>query len=47
MFYAINKCDNNSKQWIFFTKMNDYHKKMCDTNKNVIKMGVTINEFLL
>ncbi len=26
---------------VFFTKMDDY-QKMCDTNKNVIKMGVII-----
>ncbi len=30
---------------MFFTKMNDYQKQKCDTNKNVIKMGVIINEF--
>jgi hypothetical protein len=30
---------------VFLSKIDDYHpqKKWCDTNKNMIKMGVIIN----
>jgi hypothetical protein len=27
---------------VFLSKMDDYQKKTCDTNKNVTKMGVII-----
>jgi len=34
MFCATNKCDSDSKEWCFLQKL------LCDTNKNVTKMGV-------
>jgi hypothetical protein len=41
MFCAINECDNDSIKWCFLPKYDGY-QKMCDTNKNVTKMGVII-----
>ncbi len=40
MFCVNNECNRYSKQMAFLTKMDDYQKKMCDTNKNMTQMGV-------
>jgi hypothetical protein len=39
IFCATNECVSDFKTMVFFTKM-DGHQKLCDINKNVIKMGV-------
>jgi len=41
IFCVINKCDNDYKKMVFLIKMDGY-QKMCDTNKNVTKMGMII-----
>jgi hypothetical protein len=41
IFCAINKCDSDFKEWHSFTKMDGY-QKLCDTNKNMTKMGLII-----
>jgi len=41
IFCTTNECDSDYKEWCFFTKMDDY-QKLCDIDKNVIKMGVII-----
>jgi hypothetical protein len=47
MFCVINKCDNDSKEWCFLLKTNDYQEKMYDTKRIVTKMGVTIISFFI
>jgi hypothetical protein len=46
MFCVINECDSESKEWCFLLKQ-IITKKMCDTNKNVTKMGVIIKGFII
>jgi hypothetical protein len=46
MFCAINECDSDSKEWCFLPKQ-IVTKKMCDTNKNMIKNGCDYKEGLL
>ncbi len=41
MFCAISECDSDPKEWCFLPK-SMITKKKCDTNKNMIKMGVII-----
>jgi disulfide bond formation protein DsbB len=41
IFCVTNECDSDSKKWRFLLKQR-VTKKMCGTNKNVIKMGVII-----
>jgi hypothetical protein len=41
IFCATDECDNDSKKWCFLLKWM-VTKKLCDTNKNVTKMGVII-----
>jgi hypothetical protein len=38
MFWTINEHDTDLKEWCFLPK-HMVTKKMCDTNKNVTKMG--------
>jgi hypothetical protein len=44
MFCATNECDSEPQEWCFFPKsmITTQKKKSCDTNKNMIKMGVII-----
>jgi predicted metal-binding membrane protein len=39
LLVCINECDSDSKKMVFLTKAYGY-QKLCDTNKNVIKMGM-------
>ncbi len=41
MFHAINECDSEYKEWCFLFKQMVIIK-MCDTNKNLIKMGMIV-----
>jgi hypothetical protein len=43
MFCAPNECDCDSKKMVFPTQIDDYPKNICNTNQNVIKMGVIID----
>jgi hypothetical protein len=42
MFCAINQCDRDSKEWYFLPFKWLPKTFVCDTNKNVTKMGVII-----